>query len=484
MTDSNKQAHTVEKIGGTSIADTDAVVNNIFLYDREKRNLYNRIFVVSAYSGVTDLLIENKRTGEPGVYAHFASAESDWTWGDSLTAVGHRLREINAEIFNDRADLVAADNFVLERIEGVRSCLLDIQRLCSFGHFRVDDHLSTVREMLSALGEAHSAHNTALLLRQHDVNATFIDLTGWRADEAPTLDERIKNALAEVDLEKELPILSGYAHCRNGMMHDYGRGYTEATFSRVAVLTNAAEAIIHKEFHLSSADPKLVGEDNVRKIGRTNYDVADQLSNMGMEAVHPKAAKGLRQAGIPLRVKNTFDPSDAGTVISSDYISDTPGAEIITGRKSVLALEFFEQDMVGVKGYDAAILAALARHQVAIVSKSSNANTITHYLYGSLKAARRVSADLEEKFPSASVAVRKVAVLSVIGSDLNRSGLTSAAVAAIADSGIELLGMQQPMRHVDIQFVIDESDYDKGVVALHRVLIEEADKNMRQKKAA
>lgn len=484
MTKNNQANHTVEKIGGTSIADTDAILKNVFLREDKQRGFYNRIFVVSAYSGVTNLLIEDKKTGEPGVFSLFSSAESDWTWGDALTAVGMRMREINADIFDDHADQTAADNFVRERIEGVRSCLLDIQRLCSFGHFRVDDHLSTVREMLSALGEAHSAHNTALLLRQHGINASFIDLTGWRADEAPPLDERIMNALSQVDLEKDLPILTGYAHCREGMMQIYGRGYTEATFSRAAVLTNAAEAIIHKEFHLSSADPKLVGEENVRKIGRTNYDVADQLSNMGMEAIHPRAAKGLRQANIPLRVKNTFDPDDPGTVISGDYKSEIPGAEIITGRRGVLALEFFEQDMVGVKGYDAAILAALDRHRVSIVSKSSNANTITHYLYGSLKAARRVSADLEEKFPSASIAVRKVAVLSVIGSDLNRSGLTSMAVSALAENGIELLGMQQPMRHVDLQFVIDESDYDKGVAVLHKALVENFDDRAHNKKAA
>ena len=67
-------------------------------------------------------------------------------------------------------------------------------------------------------------------------------------------------------------------------------------------MTEAREAVIHKEFHLCSADPKTVGLDKVRVIGRTNYDVADQLSNMGMEAIHPRAAKGLRQAGIPLRV--------------------------------------------------------------------------------------------------------------------------------------------------------------------------------------
>src|SRR3546814_8798014 len=62
------------------------------------------------------------------------------------------------------------------------------------------------------------------------------------------------------------------------MVRRYARGYTEMTFSRLAVLTGAREAIIHKEFHLSSADPRLVGEDKARKIGRTNYDVADQRS--------------------------------------------------------------------------------------------------------------------------------------------------------------------------------------------------------------
>ncbi len=86
-------------------------------------------------------------------------------------------------------------------------------------------------------------------------------------------------------------------------MHTFDRGYSEMTFSRIAVLCEATEAVIHKEYHLSSADPKLVGEENVVPIGKTNYDIADQLANLGMEAVHPKAAQGLRQAQIPLRIK-------------------------------------------------------------------------------------------------------------------------------------------------------------------------------------
>src|SRR3546814_18145679 len=93
----------------------------------------------------------------------------------------------------------------------------------------------------------------------------------------------------------------------------YGRGYSEITFSRIAVALGAAEAVIHKEFHLSSADPKLVGPEAVKAIAETHYDVADQLSNLGMEAIHPGAAKGLRPARIPLRTKTRPEESRVGT---------------------------------------------------------------------------------------------------------------------------------------------------------------------------
>ena len=67
--------HTVEKIGGTSMSDFQSVRRNIILHDPS--NLYNRVFVVSAYSGVTNKLLEHKKSGEPGVYALFANDDAD-----------------------------------------------------------------------------------------------------------------------------------------------------------------------------------------------------------------------------------------------------------------------------------------------------------------------------------------------------------------------------------------------------------------------
>ncbi|MDZ7644505.1 MAG: aspartate kinase [Woeseiaceae bacterium] len=470
--DAPQRRHTVEKIGGTSMADTESVLNNIFIGTRKGRDLYQRIFVVSAYAGITNKLLSDKKTGEPGVHSLFADSNSDWAWGDALSRVGDDMLGINSEIFGDHADRRAADQFVKERIEGVRSCLLDLHRLCSYGHFNLSEHMNTVREMLSALGEAHSAFNTSLLLQQHGVNSCFVDLTNWRDDEQLGLDEKIVDTLSDIDLDTTLPIVTGYGHCKEGAVATYGRGYTEVIFSRVAVLTGACEAIIHKEFHLSSGDPKLIGEDKVRKIGRTNYDVADQLSNMGMEAIHPSAAKGLRQAEIPLRIKNTFDPDDEGTVISGDYVSDESRTEIVTGLRAVYSLEFFEQDMVRVNGYDTAILQALKHHKIRIITKTSNANTIAHYVEGSLKAIKRVTVELRERFESATITVRKVAIVSAIGSDLEVEGLTARAVNSLSDAGVSLLGVHQLIRNVDIIFIVSEEDYEKSIIALHHELVE------------
>jgi aspartate kinase len=463
---------TVEKIGGTSIADTRAIVDNVLIGQRRGSALYNRIFVVSAYAGMTNRLLEHKTSGEPGVFSLFASAANKWAWTEALSATALAMQEKNAEIFPEEAELSTANNFVRERIEEVRNCLIDLHRLCSYGQFRLDQNLTTVKEVLSALGEAHSAFNTALLLKKHGANARFVDLSGWRDERALTVDERIEDALASIDVTTELPIITGYANGPEGLVRQFGRGYTEVTFARLAAQVGADEAIIHKEFHLSSADPKLVGPDRVRKIGATNYDVADQLSNMGMEAVHPKAAKILRQAGIPLRVKNTFDPADEGTVIRADHTPTESRAEIVTGMRSVFALEVFEQDMVGEKGYDAAILDALTRHTIRIVSKCSNANTITHYVEGSRKALKRATAAVEASLPGATVSIRRVAIVSVIGADIDVPGITATSLVALHNAGIAIIGLQQVSRKTDIQIVIDESDFDASVCALHKALIE------------
>lgn len=482
LADTSNRAHTVEKIGGTSMSRARELIDTILIGRRKGPELYRRAFVVSAFGGITDMLLEYKKSGKPGVYALFAGADNDHGWLDALNEVSRQMRAINVAMFDDAGDRRAADDFVLERIEGARNCLIDLQRLCSYGHFRLAEHMQTIRELLSALGEAQSAGNLALLLRRHGVNARFVDLTGWRDESEKSLEERIEGAFKDIDLANELPIVTGYAQCRGGLMRAYDRGYSEVTFAAIAAQTGAREAIIHKEFHLSSADPRLVGQDRVRKIGRTNYDVADQLSNMGMEAIHPKAAKLLRQADVPLRVCNAFDPGDPGTLIDAEPASGS-GVEMVTGLP-VISIELLEQDMVGVKGYDAAILDVLTRHRVRIVSKTSNANSIVHHVEAPLKTIRRVERDLAEIYPGARISTRRAAVVSAIGRDLKGLKVMLRGLTALDAKGIEPIAAQETGRGVDVQFVVESDDRELAIRVLHDAFIEGADGAMILARAA
>jgi len=87
------------------------------------------------------------------------------------------------------------------------------------------------------------------------------DLCGFNDSEYLTIDERIHKAFKNLDFSNTIPIVTGYTKGTEGIMREFDRGYSEVTFSKVAVEIRADEAVIHKEFHLSSADPNIVGVD-------------------------------------------------------------------------------------------------------------------------------------------------------------------------------------------------------------------------------
>src|SRR5690554_6377892 len=97
----------------------EAVRDNIIIGKRKKSDLYQRIFLVSAYGGVTNELLEDKETGEPGAYALFADAESGWAWGVDLTQLIQLLSDINGQVFRSPTLKQQADRFITDRIEGV-----------------------------------------------------------------------------------------------------------------------------------------------------------------------------------------------------------------------------------------------------------------------------------------------------------------------------------------------------------------------------
>ena len=174
--------HTVEKIGGTSMSRFGEIVENVILGNREQHEIYNRVFVVSAYGGITNALLEHKKTGEAGVYQYFK--DGDQRWEEALDQVAVKMKEMNVVMAEAGLDVAAADEYVDQRIEGIRNCLRDICRICSYGHFHISEFLMAARELLSSVGEAHSAWNSVNILNNRGINSTLIDLTGWKDNEA------------------------------------------------------------------------------------------------------------------------------------------------------------------------------------------------------------------------------------------------------------------------------------------------------------
>ncbi len=463
--------HTVEKIGGTSMTRFGELMENILIGSRKGAELYNRIFVVSAYGGITNLLLEDKKTGEPGIYGSFAAGDNR-EWQEKLEATRQKMLDLNHSFAGLKLDLTTADAFVNERMDGIKNCLLHLMHLRSFGHFQPGNYLPAARELLSSVGEAHSAFNSVLILKEHGVNAVFVDLSGWKDQETGSMEETISHNLKGLNFAECMPIVTGYAKCAEGVMAKFDRGYSEITFSKLAVVTDAREGIIHKEFHLSTGDPKLMGVENVRTIGHTNFDIADQLADMAMEAIHPKASKEMERHGIAIRVANAFDPGSPGTLISQDYVSPTPKVDMICGRKDIIAVEIFDTEMVGASGYDYKVLESFARNNISYIAKNTNANTITHYVSERYKNLESCIAELRQTFPKAQISTRAVAIVAVIGSNMKIPGFLSRAATALADANINVLALDQCMRQVNMQFIIARENFAEAQKALHAELVE------------
>ena len=109
---------TVEKIGGTSMSQFGEVLKNIML--RDPKQVYGRVYVVSAYAGVTNELLEHKKTGAPGIYARFAQGDN---YGAAMDALLAKLEGINKELAPLGLDLAKADGFLQKRMNELKALL-------------------------------------------------------------------------------------------------------------------------------------------------------------------------------------------------------------------------------------------------------------------------------------------------------------------------------------------------------------------------
>ena len=445
----------------TAFAD---VLDNIIFHGRQGAELYNRIFVVSAYANVTNWLLENKKTGAPGVYHHISQHQE---FRRPLQDVAAKLKDLNKTYEPLGLNLAVADAFIQQRIDQAQTYLESLTNVLASGYVNSTNILQAAREILASIGEAHSAFNSVNILQNKGVHATLVDLSGFDDFQSYTIDERITHAFAGIDFANTICVATGYTKGTEGIMREFDRGYSEVTFSKIAVAVQPQEAIIHKEYHLCSADPVMVGIDQCRPVGFTNYDVADQLADVGMEAIHPKASKPLEINAIDLRIKNTFEPEHPGTLITRDFVSTRKHIEVITGTEKVVLVDIYEPMMVGTAGFDLHLMQVFYDLDISYIFKATSANSITVLIWEKDLKPQLVLA-LEAKYEK--ITVQNAAMVCLIGSNIDEPGLLARASGALAEVGINIQSAGFALRKVNVQFIIGREDYKAAIVALNKAL--------------
>jgi aspartate kinase len=455
---------TVEKIGGTSMTAFGDVLKNIIYHKRTGMELYNRLFIVSAYSGVTNWLLEDKKTGAPGIYHHFINFKD---FRKSLVDLEERLKEINKKYVQHGLNLEIADAFIEKRINDAERYLVSLSDVLASGYVSRENIYQAAREILASIGESHSAFNSVNMLQNNDTNAILIDLSGFHDPEPLTIDERIQQSLHNIDFRNNICMVTGYTKGTEGIMREFDRGYSEVTFSKVAVAVKADEAIIHKEYHLSSADPGIVGVENCIPVGFTNYDVADQLADVGMEAIHPKAAKPLEINNINLRIKNTFEPDHPGTLITKSYVGMKKRVEVITGSDKVIVIDVHDPLMVGSVGYDLKMMHDFAQFGISYICKATSANSISTVIWEK-DYNEELIVLLKNKYQT--VLVKKVAIVCLIGTNIDQPGVLGRAAVSLGENNVNILAISHSLRQVNIQFVIEREKFKDAIKTLNKTL--------------
>ena len=211
----------IEKIGGTSMSRFPEIIDNIIL--RNHDDIFGRIYIVSAYGGVTNDLLEHKKTGKPGIYQLFRSQEN---YPRTMLNLRDRLFEMNKGLVQVGLDLEVANDFIGDHIDLAINILLSMDNVLASGYVSRKALLLAARELLASLGEMHSAFNSANILQNRGYDSTFVDLSGWEDSRQLTIDERIKDSFEKIDPFSTICFATGYTKGTEGIMREFDRGYS------------------------------------------------------------------------------------------------------------------------------------------------------------------------------------------------------------------------------------------------------------------
>jgi len=295
------------------------------------------------------------------------------------------------------------------------------------------DYSPKTKDLVLAQGELMSAKLVTALLKRKGLESTFVDSREIFKTDAVVGNAQIINSVSEKltsDRFATIPpnhvaVVTGFiASTEKGDTTTLGRNGSNYSAALLANYLNASE--LQNYTHVDgifTANPELVPEAKI--IRHLSYEEANELANFGASILHAKTIIPLIEKGIPLRIKNTFNSDDAGTLIHKE--SEQEGIKSISVIKDNALIVMEGRGLLGKVGVDARIFRALAQKgiSVSIISQGSSERGVG--LVVASKDAKLAKAAIDEEFShdfytndvSSVSIVDDVAVISIVGQPLS-----------------------------------------------------------------
>ncbi len=457
----------VMKFGGTSVGSADRILKVAGLVERYRAP--ETVVVVSAMSGVTDRLEEMAHRVSEGADEKSIHSFVEHLRRRHLNAASRIVEAGGRDVSGEIEALLAELEKILVGISYVGELTpRSLDYVLSFGERLCAPLLSAALEARGMASEWFTGYEAGIV--------TDSSFGRARPLMEPTA-ERVREVLAP-RLRSSVPVVTGFiAGDERGRVTTLGRGGSDYSAAILGAVLNADEIWIWSDVDgILTTDPSLV--ENARVIEVLSYTEAMELAYFGAKVLHPKTIEPAMEKGIPVRVRNTFNPECRGTLIVREQEKSDSIVKAISVMRDVALLNISGVGMIGVPGVASRVFTALAQQNINILMISQGSSEANISVVVERGDAERAVEALKEEFLGANVVRRveyeeDVAIIAVVGAGMRGTkGVAARVFTAVAEAGVNVLMIAQGSSEVNISFVVSSADAERAAGALHREFIE------------
>ena len=455
----------VLKFGGTSVADSKSISKVITILESYDDNI---IIVVSAFSGITNLLQK---------CLHLKGKSTE----DIIKEIEKRHLEVieNLSSLNAQSSLKSFLKEKLNELEDIFDAISTIDEVTQ----------KTISKVLT-IGEILSSNIIFEILKQKSFDISFIDSKeviyskNFNNNEVLDNDKSSINIKNKLDLIKSKFIIAPGYICSNekNEISNLGRGGSDYSAAIFAKYCNAKSLEIWTDVSgVYSANPKIVKK--ALPIEFLSYKEAMELSFFGAKVIYFPTLQPLIEENIPVYIKNTFDPEANGTCISnSTKLDDDEIVKGISHIKNISILNFEGSGMVGVPGFSKRFFESLSIHKINVVmiTQASSEFSICIAIDSDDASTAKKVIDEEFEFEISQNRINKSQIetglsnIAIVGDKMkSKKGISGKLFNALGQNNINIRAIAQGASERNISIIIDETNTKKALNALHEIFFED-----------